>query len=244
MSKLLKEILSPFWYEKLYKIILKNDDYKLYLDKDRELTFPKLGNTFKAINDLDNGNAKIVIFGQDPYPREESATGIAFQDGRVESWESKKLSPSLRNIFKSILINENLVDKDIKIAQMREIIKENNVISPIEFFEKSKNNGIVWLNASLTFTSKKSSDLKRHLKFWEPVIDEIILTLLKNNENLIFIFWGNRAKKFQTLINTQKRSYHFVENCHPMLNSFHEKNNFQEIDQILKSNNLEEINWI
>jgi hypothetical protein len=33
-----------------------------------------------------NGNVvQVVIFGQDPYPRAESATGIAFYDGQVTS---------------------------------------------------------------------------------------------------------------------------------------------------------------
>ncbi len=237
---ILKDILSPFWYDRLSKLILENSDWETFLGESRELTFPKLDDTFKAINHLKDGAAKIIVFGQDPYPREESAVGIAFWDGRVDSWESKKLSPSLRNIFKSILINENLVKKETKIAQMREVIKDNNIISPIEFFENSIKNGVVWLNSSLTFTSKSTKDLKRHLKFWNPIVEEIISTLLESNDELIFIFWGNKSKLFQKFINSCKTScnYHFIENCHPMLNDFHKKNNFSEIDTLTK------ISWI
>ena len=52
MNTTLDNILSPFWHEKLSNIILNNNDHTLYLDSNRELTFPKLENTFKAINFL------------------------------------------------------------------------------------------------------------------------------------------------------------------------------------------------
>jgi uracil DNA glycosylase len=41
----------------------------------------------------------VIVFGQSPYPRRESAVGIGCCDGAVRLW-AQKLSPTLRNVIK------------------------------------------------------------------------------------------------------------------------------------------------
>src|SRR5262245_7286900 len=59
-----------------------------------------------------------VLFGESPYPRQESANGYAFWDASVnELWSATGLSKkvnratSMRNILKMLLIAEGLLDK-------------------------------------------------------------------------------------------------------------------------------------
>lgn len=228
--KQLKEILSEKWYEVLKDEIIKQKDWEIYLGEDREETFPDREHTFRAINNVDISKVKIVIFGQDPYPRKESATGYAFWDGAVTNWK-QPLSPSLRNIFKSVLISKKLAVPTDSVAKLREIVAKNNLPEPGEFFQKSIDNGVLWLNTSLTFTSKDTKELKRHLKFWNPIIKKIISAILSESEKIVFVFWGSKAKELQKIINKidTKCSYEYVENNHPMMDTFHIKNTFDDI---------------
>ncbi len=240
----LKNVLTPFWFEKLYPVIIENDNYKYFFFDDNKF-FPDINNRFNAVNSIKFDNTiKIVVFGQDPYPRMESATGYAFWDGKIKSWENP-LSPSFRNIIKSVLINEGFAVRENKIKELRKIIKKNNIFSPDDFFKNSIENGVVWLNASLTFESKKQTDLNKHLKFWKPIIEKVIITILKNSKNTIFVFWGGKSLKFQKFISdTEFNNYHFINNCHPMLEQFHEKNTFEEIDKVLMNSGEMKFNWL
>ncbi|MBN2695623.1 hypothetical protein JXR93_13260 [bacterium] len=241
----LSSILDDFWYEQLSETIMKNKDWERYLGENRELTFPKRELTFVALNDIKPEDVKVVVFGQDPYPREESAVGHAFWDGKVKSWNDA-LSPSIRNIFKSVLVSKNLIQPSDKIAKVREVVKKNGIMGPDRFFQNSIEQGVLWLNASLTFTSKDLKELDRHLTFWRPIIEKIIETLLNKSESLVFIFWGGKAKVFQSFINKTPKTakIEFVENCHPMLDTFQDKNSFTDIEEAQKKLNQKIISWI
>jgi uracil DNA glycosylase len=244
IESILKEALTPFWYERLLPIILKNKNHE-YFFSDEDKFFPDFKNMFNAVNNIDfEKKVQVVVFGQDPYPRKESATGYAFWDGKIKDW-SNPLSPSFKNIIKSILIHNNMVTQNSNIKEMRDALKKNNVFKPDEFFKNSIENGLIWLNASLTFESKDQSSLNKHLRFWKPIIEVIIDNILLEIESVIFIFWGSKSLKFKDYIEKKNiGNYYFVENCHPMLESFHIKNTFDEISDILKSINHEDIKWL
>ena len=243
-KNILKEILKPYWYEKLSSTILNNKDYD-YFFNDKDRFFPNLENVFNAVNNIDLENkTKVVVFGQDPYPRKESATGYAFWDGKIKSWNDR-LSPSFKNLFKSILISYGLAEKKDNIAKLRKTISDKAIFSPDDFFEKSIKNNIIWLNASFSFEGKAQSLLNKHLKFWKPVVKEIIKVLLESSDDVIFVFWGKKSLKFQKfIIDTGYKNYHFVENGHPMLENFHNKNSFNDINEILEKINKNKIDWL
>lgn len=245
MAEILKKILTDFWYEKLEGTITKNKDWEKFLGEEREKTLPSLENTFVALNNIKHNEVQVVIFGQDPYPREQSAIGYAFWDGAVKSWDDA-LSPSIRNIFKSVLVSKNYVESTAKIAEIRKVVKKENILGPDDFFKNSIKQGVLWLNASLTFTSVDKKDLERHLKFWKPIIEKIIEVLVNENEKLVFIFWGSKAKDFQKIIQNAKgkAKYEFVENCHPMLDTFQEKNTFKDIEAAQTKLGQTIVNWL
>ena len=63
--------------------------------------------------------------------------------------------------------------------------------SETDFIDLAKQ-GILFLNSALTVESKKPGS---HLKLWEPFTNYIIDYISKNSENIIFVLWGNYAKK-------------------------------------------------
>jgi len=121
----------------------------------------------------------VVIFGQDPYPRKESAVGLAFLDGAVTSFQSPRLAPSLRNIIKAIFIARKMATPGTNADTLRELTMEHIPMSPEDWFSKLAGEcGVLWLNTSLTFESKDQADLSKHLAMWEPVIRATIQDIL------------------------------------------------------------------
>eukprot|EP00003_Mantamonas_plastica_P028243 TRINITY_DN6320_c0_g2_i2.p1 TRINITY_DN6320_c0_g2~~TRINITY_DN6320_c0_g2_i2.p1 ORF type:complete len:142 (-),score=23.23 TRINITY_DN6320_c0_g2_i2:177-602(-) len=80
----------------------------------------------------------VVIIGQDPYPREESAVGIAFYDGMIKEWKNR-LSPSFQNIVKAALANRNWMKPGGNIKDMRAAINKHKMVSPVDWFESNPN---------------------------------------------------------------------------------------------------------
>ncbi|KAA6314030.1 MAG: putative TKL protein kinase, partial [Streblomastix strix] len=138
-------------------------------------------------------DCKVIVFGQDPYPREESAIGVAFCDGAITSWEDT-FSPSFRNIIKSVLISMNHLTKDSKIDEIRSKAKQLKLVSPNEWF--------------LSTGRQAQSELKKHALFWKLTIQKIIETVFEVKEqtfqdkkeeeqtpSIVFVLWGGFAKQ-------------------------------------------------
>ena len=75
----------PSWQALLSGAYDKLDrTYRDFLEKDREY-FPSQTEYLNAFKTLPRHKVKYILFGQDPYPRKESAKGYAFIDAKVES---------------------------------------------------------------------------------------------------------------------------------------------------------------
>jgi hypothetical protein len=70
--------------------------------KSKEKRFPVNEMLLQALKPAEPDDVKIVVFGLAPYPREESACGIALFDAALTSWEDSRLGScvSMRNIVK------------------------------------------------------------------------------------------------------------------------------------------------
>jgi uracil-DNA glycosylase len=139
--------------------------------------------------------------------------------------ENILIPPSLRNIFREI---EN--DLGVK-------VKNNGDLS------RWAEQGVLLLNATLTV--KANSPGSHQNKGWEEFTDNVIRELSDKREKLVFILWGNYAKKKGLVID---RSKHLVlEAQHPSPfsahNGFFGCKHFSKTYKYLKENNLEEINW-
>lgn len=137
----------------------------------------KVFRAFTAVGGPDK--VRVVIFGQDPYPRKESAVGLAFLDGAVTSFQSTRLAPSLRNIIKGIFIARKMATPATNADSLRALMDEHILLPPEDWFSKLATDcGVLWINTSLTFESKDQADLSKHLAMWEPVIRATIQDIL------------------------------------------------------------------
>lgn len=172
---------------------------------------------------------KIVILGQDPYPKKGDAHGLAF------SSMSSKVPSSLRNIYKC-LKKQNLVDD----------IPSN---SDLTFWAKQ---GVLLLNASLTTSVGKTN---AHAKIWKPFTDELIKYISHDSkcgpvDSLIFMLWGKYAKEKMKIINEDCIIYTWIHPSPLAQSSAKISDRFVNCDHFTEANialkdimGLKPINW-
>lgn len=221
MSKYIDFIIKIFEDNKIhyswYAIFLKNKKrlYKIYQIISTDIFYPSENDIFKVFQ-MPINEIKLLILSQDPYIKENQATGLAFS---VPS--NHKIPPSLQNIFKEINIEYNNKYKFIH----GDLTK---------WFEKEK---IFLLNSSLTVIPNKSGS---HMKLWEKFTDNIIKYINKNNQNVIYLLLGNFAKsKSKYITNTNN----IVFGIHPSplscYQGFFNSNIFIKVNNLLEDN----IDW-
>ena len=211
------------------KILLNefNKEYfkKLYLFLENEYKkntiFPKKEDIFNAFKYTDYNDVKVVIIGQDPYHEINQAHGLAFS-----VLDGKKYPPSLMNIFKEL---NNCYNTNHKFnSNLTEWAKQ----------------GVFLIKTVLTVREHLANSHKK--KGWEEFTNNIIIELNKKEEPIIFVLWGNDAKKKKEIIDSTK---HFIlESAHPSplsaYNVFLGCNHFLKINELLKSLNKKPIDWM
>lgn len=209
-----------------------------------------------------------VMCSADPYPREESAIGIAFNDGQIKKW-TDAMSPSFRNIIKNVLISSGHLKSSDKVETMRKQIAKLKLMDPPDWFEYTMKQNVLWLNTALTFSGTDKSELNKHTKFWAPIVEGIVETLLKEStKGIVFVLWGGNAKKLKvgfriiiiiepinvnsschkSMINKvakkETKKVEFVEANHPAVESFNDVQTFTKVNEALKKLDHEEIDWL
>lgn len=197
-------------------------DLQKYLDqeyKDYDV-YPSQENLFNCFNFTPFEEVKVVIIGQDPYHQKGQAHGLAFS-----VLQGCKMPPSLRNIFKEL-------ETDLGI--------DNEGKTDLTNWARQ---GVLLLNKVL---SVRDSTPTSHVnKGWETFTDNILIELNKREKPIIYVLWGNNAQVSKNII-TNKNHY-IIESSHPSpLSAYHSFNGsrpFSKINRILKSNNIDSIDW-
>lgn len=189
-------------------------------EKKNYTIFPPGNEMFTAFNLCPLSLVKVVIIGQDPYHGPGQAHGLSFSVPHGIA-----IPPSLRNIYKEI-------NNDLGIP----IPKTGNL-------EKWAEQGVLLLNAILSVRAAEAAS--HHGKGWETFTNKVIKTVSDLRAGVIFVLWGKYAQDKQYLINTNK---HFIlKSVHPSPLSasrgFLGCGHFSKINQILKENGIEEIDW-
>lgn len=211
---------------KKWDIILDSEFKKDYFKKlgtfvkneyKNKICFPQYNNIFNALRYTDYDEVKVVILGQDPYHGENEAMGLSFSVPN-----NIKRPPSLINILKEL---EN--DLGIK--------KETNDLTGWA------NQGVLLLNSIMSV--EKDKPLSHKGKGWEEFTDNIIKKLNERKEKMIFVLWGSYAKSKKEFITNHPT----IESVHPSPLSanrgFMGSRPFSQINQFLKNNNYEPIDW-
>jgi uracil-DNA glycosylase len=205
-------------------------DYRAFLEADSGY-FPSKENYLNAFKTLPREKVKYILFGQDPYPRQESAGGYAFIDEKVTQLFSEKglskevnRATSLRNFIKMALVARGDLSADDTSQSAIASLDKHELIDTIKAlrinFEK---NGVLLLNTALVFTDKKSSN--RHIRAWRPFMDSLLKELRKDTPRLILFGTHARALK-----NTLPLEYfETIEMEHPYNHTFITNENVQNL---------------
>ncbi len=195
--------------------------YRDFLDTDTSY-FPSKQNYLNAFKTLPREKVKYILFGQDPYPREESAGGYAFIDMKVkhlfsDSGLSKEVNraTSLRNFIKMALVASHKLSQEETSQEAIATLNKTNMIDSIEAlrinFEK---NGVLLLNTALVFTDKKSST--KHVKAWRSFMQTLLLHL--ENDTIKLILFGTHAKDLKKHLPLE--NFECIEIEHPYNHTF------------------------
>ena len=216
-------------FPKNWLSFLKNHDLKKQLlsiearleeeIKLGKIIFPKRENIFRSLQLVQPYEVKVVILGQDPYHNFNQADGLAFSVSNFQS-----LPPSLINIFIEI---EN--DLNIKIEKKGDL-------------ENIAKQGVLLLNSILT-VEKNNPGSHKNIG-WEKLTD-IIISSLSLIGNIVFILWGNFAKKKSNLIDNNINLV--INSSHPSPFSAHKgffgSKPFSKCNDYLISKGKEPIKW-
>lgn len=184
--------------------------------------FPKKENLFKCFKLTKFNDVKVIIIGQDPYHEVNQANGLCFSVNK-----GVDLPPSLINIYKEIKNEFGYINK-----------KDGDLTYLAD-------QGVLLLNKYLTVVEGKP--LSHKIDLYDEFFIDVIDYIEKNNNNtIVYMLWGNEAKKVAQYVINKK---HFVLTAsHPSPLSANKKgwfnsNIFIECNKILKENGVNEINW-
>ncbi|KAL0214671.1 hypothetical protein P9112_006855 [Eukaryota sp. TZLM1-RC] len=269
----LSSILPDSW-QCLTEFIEQQPDVEHFLSSTRNSAIiPNLDLTFYSLSFSSPHLAKVVILGQDPYPRKESANGLAFCDSAVPGWKSS-FPPSLRNILLNLLNFTHDLPTNSSISSLRSMLKEINFPAPLDFFLNTSRQRVLWLNSVLTYENKKS--LATHAKFWRPIVLQIFkliffakLSKSHNHEELqkglVVVLWGKNAQALKEsilesrtcaikdFITSDSRNasvalnsvdVEFVEAPHPCFTPFHRVSSFEMISRAQEKLGQDKIEWV
>ena len=154
---------------------------KVAAARKKSVVYPVPEKVYCALQLTDFDRVRVVLLRQDPYHGAGQAQGLAFSvpDGL-------KVPSSLRNIHKEL-------DRDLGMTGKRS--------SDLSHWAMQ---GVLLLNTVLTVEAGKARSHKGW--GWEEVTDAIIRSLNSHRENLVFLLWGNDAKKKFSFIDTGRHS--------------------------------------
>lgn len=196
-------------------------DYLLFL-KDGDY-LPHNNRIFNAFKSLKPNEVKYILFGQDPYPRKESAIGYAFIDGRVgDIFSTTGLSTevnratSLRNFIKTLLVTEGYLTCDDTSQKAISNIDKSSIIQTIdELKDNFVKSGVLLLNTALVFESKERC--RYHIRIWKSFIKVFLNEMSLYTPTLIL--FGNYAKDIEKLL-PQSNDFDIIRLQHPYNTGF------------------------
>jgi len=198
-----------------------SSEYREFLATD-DSYIPDKDNYLNAFKTLSKDDVKYILFGQDPYPRKQSAGGYAFIDTNVKeifapTGLSKEVNraTSLRNFIKMALVARgDLSLEDTSQDAIAKIDKTPLINSIDELRYNFEKNGVLLLNTALVFTDKKSSS--KHIKEWRGFI-QVLLEELQDRDITLILF-GTHAKELKKRFDLS--SYKSIELQHPYNHTF------------------------
>lgn len=225
-QKLYERLKPSGWADKLKGYLLSDDFYKVLLTLYGEASeghrfTPVLKQLFRAFEECPYNELKVVVIGQDPYPKAGQADGISFScsnTGQVQA--------SLRFIFGEIehTVYPEGYERDPDLTRW-------------------SNQGVLMLNTALTTRAGK---IGMHVELWKPFMEYLFDMLNNYNNGLVYVFMGAKAKAWKDHIN--KNNFKFFT-THPASAAYQGSqrwdsgNVFNQVNKVVKSHYKTEIKW-
>jgi uracil-DNA glycosylase len=206
-------------FEKPYFKRITNSIFKDI--ENGKVIYPNDNQIFEAFKLTPFQELKVVILGQYPSHGEGEANGLCFSVN-----DGVKIPPSLRNIFKELLID----------IPGFEIPIHGNL-------QNWAKQGVLLLNTSLTVIKDQANS---HNKIgWNQFTNKIIESISNQNEKIVFILWGKNAHNKTEFIDPNKHC--IIKSVHPSPLSasrgFFGSKPFSKTNEYLIANNKTPINW-
>lgn len=210
-NALLQEFESPYFDQLV--VSLKN------ILSSGTIVYPPRQLIFKAYNQVEPHDIRVVILGQDPYHNPDEAMGLSFSVPK-----GIKIPPSLKNIYK-------------------ELSEDLGCITPNHGdLSQWANQGVFLLNAFLTVEKNKAAS-HRNIG-WDQFTDASIRYLSDHFQHIVFMLWGNFAKNKKPLIDGSRHL--ILEAAHPSplaRNAFSGCSHFSKANNYLIKHGRQAIDW-
>lgn len=216
--------IEPSWKEKLQAEFGKQyfQNLTAFVKKEYQqfTIYPPGGKIFNAFDSCPFDKVKVVILGQDPYHGPKQANGLAFSVS-----DGVPVPPSLQNIY-----------KELKTDLGTQPPASGNL-------QRWAQQGVLLLNATLTV--RQGSAASHQGRGWEEFTDAALRILSEQKEHLVFILWGNYAKRKGSFIDRSK--HYVIESVHPSPLSasggFFGSKPFSKTNSYLHEHGISPIDW-
>lgn len=222
------KLLKPFMVKEHGATECPYDAIVNYLKAEQvagNIYYPEGQHVLRCFKETPLENVRVVILGQDPYPRAGYANGLAF------GTDNKDMPPSLKFIFEGI---------------------EKDVYSGLDFNIEIKDKtlaawarqGVLLLNTALTV---KADTPGSHTDIWMPFTEYLIKAIPEIKKQIIWIGLGAPARKALEKINPFTQFVFLAE--HPSFankekRAWKHNNVFTKTNLAIKMNQLgEQIEW-
>jgi uracil-DNA glycosylase len=190
------------------------------LGEERRDIFPACEQWFRALEVTSLAAVRAVILGQDPYPTEGQAEGLAFSVS-----DGQRAPRSLERILSAA-------------AQEDTIVPGRTSLLPWA------RRGVLLLNTALTVPAGQAGG---HAKIgWQPVTDALLRAVASRPGPVVFMPWGAPARAAVRRAGILDGHPHVVcPSVHPMerRGSFIESSPFGAVNARLRDLGLDRINW-
>lgn len=154
--------------------------------ENSQKVFPARENVFASLRQTSLDATRVVIIGQDPYFNEHPGKGPEAHGLCFSVQNGIPVPPSLRNI---------LLEVNNSIYNGRRVSVDSDLT-------RWAIQGVLLLNASLTVIAKCPNS---HVNLgWHRLTDNIIETISRQKEHVVFMLWGTFAQKKAVLIDRTK----------------------------------------
>jgi len=220
-------VMHPSWFNAL-KDVMEKTKFKSLSEfvkqkRAKGTVYPKPMDVFSWTK-MPMNKIKVLVLGQDPYHGPNQAHGLSFS-----VLKPTPPPPSLRNMFKELIQDENIPSFDRK--------PNHGDLT------KWADQGVLMLNAVLTVDQASANSHKG--KGWEEITDGAIKAVSKRCTGIVFLLWGGFAQKKTSLID--KNKHLVICGAHPSPLSAHRgffgSKHFSKANKHLKSIGKSEIEW-